>query len=135
MAMGGVAGPRLISGCASLANLSRTSVEGVIREDGIHVPLSAFSRSDREFEYIIVHNQQLKFPICVYKYPDDSYEALWMECTHQGAELQVFGNKLECPAHGSEFNQTGEVLNGPADTNLKKFPTQISGRNLLIQLL
>ena len=30
-----------------------------------------------------------------------------MKCTHQGAELQASGDVLQCPAHGSEFNNQG----------------------------
>lgn len=41
---------------------------------------------------------------------ENKYHALWTGCTHQGTELQVFGDRLQCPAHGSEFANTGAVL-------------------------
>jgi Rieske Fe-S protein len=57
-----------------------------------------------------------------------------MRCTHQGTELQVFGDKLQCPAHGSEFNSKGGVQNGPADTTLRTFPVEIKNNLLHISL-
>ncbi|GAW87970.1 hypothetical protein FPS14_contig00001-0044 [Flavobacterium psychrophilum] len=57
-----------------------------------------------------------------------------MKCTHQGAELQAFGDKLQCAAHGSEFNNKGIVESGPASSDLKKFPIIIENNTLKISL-
>jgi Rieske Fe-S protein len=57
-----------------------------------------------------------------------------MTCTHQGAQLQVFGDKLQCPAHGSEFSNRGVMENGPANTDLRKFPIVIENNTLKISL-
>jgi Rieske Fe-S protein len=57
-----------------------------------------------------------------------------MRCTHQGTELQVFGDKLQCPAHGSEFNNSGAVQNGPADIKLRTFPVTLDNHQLKISL-
>ncbi len=57
-----------------------------------------------------------------------------MKCTHQGTELQVFGDKLQCPAHGSAFNYRGKVENGPANTSLRTFPVTIHNNELKISL-
>jgi nitrite reductase/ring-hydroxylating ferredoxin subunit len=76
----------------------------------------------------------LKFPVCVYRFSETSYTALYMRCPHQGAELQVFGDRLQCPAHGSEFDDKGVVKTGPADTNLRTFPVSINKDQLLISL-
>ena len=81
-------------------------------------------------QYLIVHNDQLQFPICVYRHSAEEYSALWMRCPHQGAELQAFGDKLVCPAHGSEFSNTGIVKSGPADSNLRVFPC-VAGQDQL----
>jgi len=99
------------------------------------VPVSAFLTKQKSFhKYVVVQNEKLKFPICVYRFNEKEYTALLMRCTHQGAELQVFGDRLECPAHGSEFNNKGVVQNGPADTNLRNFPVTIQNGQIRVSL-
>jgi Rieske Fe-S protein len=46
----------------------------------------------------------------------------------------VFGDRLQCPAHGSEFSNKGIVGNGPADTNLRTLPVTIQNDNIYISL-
>ena len=97
------------------------------------VPLNAFEiikeNGTTYRNYVIVENDTLQFPICIYRMDAQTYHALWMKCTHQGTELHVFGDKLQCPAHGSEFTNTGAVQNGPAADPLRTFqivPTETS---------
>ncbi|MBO9570780.1 MAG: Rieske (2Fe-2S) protein [Chitinophagaceae bacterium] len=85
-------------------------------------------------EYVIVKNEDLKFPICVYRFSGTEYSALWMQCAHQGAEVQVMGSYLHCPAHGSEYNNRGQVTNGPAIRDLKTFPVTVNNDQLFIDL-
>ena len=57
-----------------------------------------------------------------------------MRCTHQGTELQASGDRLQCPAHGSEFDNKGTVKTGPADKALRSFPVTVSNNQLFIDL-
>lgn len=84
--------------------------------------------------FVVVQNEKLEYPICVYHFGGDEYKALWMKCTHQGTELQVFGDRLQCPAHGSEFTNRGAVQNGPADAPLRTFEVSADGDKLKIRL-
>ena len=84
--------------------------------------------------FIIVRNEALQYPICIYRFGEDNYTALWMRCTHQGTELQASGDFLQCPAHGSEFNNHGKVTNGPADQDLRNFPVSVMNNELFIDL-
>jgi nitrite reductase/ring-hydroxylating ferredoxin subunit len=70
----------------------------------------------------------------VYRFADDDYKALLMKCTHQGTELQVFGDRLQCPAHGSEFTNNGAVQNGPADRPLRTFTVSVENDSIKIRL-
>ena len=81
-----------------------------------------------------MRNDALKYPICIYRLDEKQYSALWMKCAHQGAELQASGDFLQCPAHGSEFNNKGMVTNGPASTNLKSFPVTVYNNEIFIDL-
>lgn len=98
------------------------------------VPLKQFENTGGGFkQYVVVQNDALKYPVCIYRFSEKEYKALWMSCPHQGAELQVFGSKLQCPAHGSEFDNTGKVTNAPATENLRSFPLTIENENLKIK--
>jgi nitrite reductase/ring-hydroxylating ferredoxin subunit len=120
----------ILEGCGSTRE-----VNGTIDHSDMVVPLSSFQSGNASFKkYVVVQHEQMKYPICVYRFSDTQYVALLMRCTHQGAELQVFGDRLECPAHGSEFNNKGIVQNGPADTNLRTFPVSLVNNQLHISL-
>lgn len=85
-------------------------------------------------KYLVVQNDQLQFPICVFRINENEYSAVLMKCSHQGAELQVFGDKLQCPAHGSEFDKFGTVQSSPAETNLRTFSVTQDKNNIKISL-
>ncbi len=110
-----------LQSCASVL-----MINGTIEGENIIVKLSDFKIIKGEKitfrKYIIVQNDQLQFPISLYRINDHEYNALWMRCSHQGNELTAYGNKLHCSAHGSEFDNYGNVTNGPASDQLKKFP-------------
>lgn len=126
---GGLLGS-LLAGCTSTKMIS-----GNIEGADLVVPVSAFhAKDDMVLKYVVVHHDELKFPVCIYRFSDTDYTALFMRCPHQGAELQVFGDRLQCPAHGSEFNNKGLVQTGPADTNLRTFPVTVNGDQLKISL-
>ncbi|WP_068944918.1 Rieske (2Fe-2S) protein [Chryseobacterium timonianum] len=122
----------LLESCASAK-----TVTGNIIDTDMVVPLDSFLTGNNKTDfkkYIVVEHPQLKYPICVFRFSENDYSALLMQCTHQGAELQVFGDRLQCPAHGSEFDNKGNVQNGPADTHLRSFPTIITNNQLKISL-
>ena len=125
--------PFLISGCQATHYAS-----GVLDATGISVSKSEFKYHKKEQiltrQYIIVQNDKLEFPIYVYRFSDTEYSALWMKCTHQGAELQASGDALQCPSHGSEFTNKGAVSNGPAEKNLRSFPVIVQTDTITIDL-
>jgi len=110
-------------------------ISGKISDSDLIVPASSFLIKENKFrKYIIVQNEKLQYPICLYRFNEQQYSALLMRCTHQGTELQVFGDKLECPAHGSAFNNNGIVQNGPASMDLRTFPVTIQRDQINISL-
>lgn len=120
----------MLEGCISTGK----SVSGVIEESDLVIPAADFQIKDSFRKYVVVQHEKLKYPICVYRFSETEYTALLLRCPHQGAELQVFGSRLQCPAHGSEFNNKGVVENGPADTNLRTFPVTEHNHQLYISL-
>ena len=130
---GGAGMAALLQSCSSVKILS-----GKIMADDLIVAVSDFETRNGNNtyfkKYIVVQNDILQYPICVYRINEREYTALWMRCTHQGTELQVFGDKLQCPAHGSEFNNRGTAETGPADIKLRTFPVIIEKDQLKISL-
>lgn len=131
--VGGIGMAGLMQSCTSTKMIS-----GKIMADDLVVVIKDFeikNNGNTYFKkYIVIQNEMLQYPICVYRKNEKEYTALWMRCTHQGTELQVFGDKLQCPAHGSEFNNTGTVQNGPADVKLRTFPVTIEKDQIKISL-
>jgi len=55
-----------------------------------------------------------------------AYRAFSPYCTHAYALLSPRPAKVKCNRHGSEFSKrTGEVLQGPAQRDLREFPARI----------
>jgi Rieske Fe-S protein len=127
--LGGAFLGTILEGCSSGKSIVET-----IDQSNLVIPVAAFQQKDSYRKYVVVQHENLKFPVCVYRFSESDYSALLMRCTHQGAELQVFGARLQCPAHGSEFNNKGMVQNGPADTNLRTFPVTVQKNQLYISL-
>ena len=109
---------------------------GKLIKDGILIDVKEFElkETDKHRLYIVIRNDELLFPICVYRFSHKEYVAIWMQCAHQGAELNVAGDYLQCPAHGSEYDNRGRVTNGPADRDLRTFPVTINNNQLFIDL-
>ena len=131
--IGGAAITTLLQSCTAAKIIG-----GKIAGDDLIVPLTDFETkagNEKHYKkYVVVQNDILQYPICVYRINENEYTALWMQCKHQGAELQVFGDKLQCPAHGSEFTNNGTVQGGPADSKLRTFPITIETTQLKISL-
>lgn len=123
----------LISSCVGTKYIT-----GSIGKDGLSLSKDEFKIVQKGgtaySSFIIIRNEALQFPICIYRFSEDEYAALWMKCTHQGAELQASGDVLQCPAHGSEFTNKGKVISGPAGANLRTFPVTVTNNELFIDL-
>jgi nitrite reductase/ring-hydroxylating ferredoxin subunit len=114
------------------------SITAKFSADHILVPLRDFEIVKNKMityrKYIIVQNEKLQYPIYVYRFSEEDYSALYMRCTHQGTELTAFGDKLVCSAHGSEFDNRGNVQTAPAESVLRSFPVVIENKEIKISL-
>jgi cytochrome b6-f complex iron-sulfur subunit len=56
----------------------------------------------------------------------DHVWAVSRTCTHLGCRLQYKEQEdiLECPCHQSRFSTSGRVINGPSQTELKRYPVE-----------
>jgi len=61
-----------------------------------------------------------------------NFVALYDVCPHAGCTIQfdAGASNFPCPCHGSQFNESGNVIQGPATTGVKKYSTSLSGTML-----
>ncbi len=111
-------------------------ISGTLEKDGLIIEKEQFKLGNKGSysSFVIVRNENLLFPICVYRFSDEDYSAIWLKCAHMGAEVNVVGDMLQCPAHGSEYNNRGVVTNRPATSNLRTFPVVVRKNELFIDL-
>lgn len=105
-----------------------------IADDNMVIPIEEFMKNDTYLKYLIVENENLQFPIYVFRFSENEYSALYLQCTHQGNELNAYGDKLVCSAHSSEFDNKGIATNGPATEPLRSFPIHTDYKNIIISL-
>ena len=66
----------------------------------------------------------------------NGFLALSSVCTHRGCAVEYdhSSGNVPCPCHGSVFSTTGSVMNGPAESPLKKYDIAQEGDILTITL-
>ncbi len=122
----------LLESCASTNYYAKT----IYNNNKIIISKSEFIENVKnrkiKRKHVFVNHDKYNFPICVFKLNEEIYTALLMECTHKGCELIAQGDFLVCPCHGSEFTNHGQVLNPPAEQNLKSFKTIVDTDNIYL---
>ncbi len=63
-----------------------------------------------------------------------SFTAVQVACTHEGTAINfnASANQFVCPNHGSTFNTSGGVTQGPAGRSLKVYAINISGTTMTV---
>ena len=62
-----------------------------------------------------------------------SFTALTAICTHQGCTITGYENQTYvCPCHGSQYDTSGRVLQGPAPSALRQYSNQFNNNELAI---
>lgn len=113
-------------------------VSALAGKDTLSFNLSEFSvikdGVEKKRAYVLVRNEGMDFPICVYRLKDGGYSAVRMECTHSSCELVPHGEYLICPCHGSEFSNLGHVQNPPAEADLITYNVSLNNETITIHL-
>ena len=74
-------------------------------------------------------------PIAVTRVSETEVVAVSRVCTHEGCIVALpsaSGTTLDCPCHGSRFRSSGQVVNGPANRPLFRFPARIAGNEVIV---
>ena len=71
--------------------------------------------------------------ILLYRQSDTNVLAFSRNCTHNGCTIGSFQNGTSaCPCHGSQFDTSGSVVNGPAVNPLYQYSATITGNIVTI---
>ena len=116
----------LLAGCTPLASLKTTSVNNIIS-----IPESTFIENQT---ILLVKNTQLDYDILLVKKKDNTYNALYMQCSHENQPLTATKSGLYCASHGSAFDLDGNVTLQPATKSLKKYKTVTENNTISIYL-
>ena len=98
------------------------------------VSLSAFPELGRPDGAIHIVAGDMPDPIVVLAHGNGEFGALSPICTHRGCTVDVAGDRLVCPCHGSTYDRDGRVLKGPAQRALTRYPIPRSGDELIIEV-
>ncbi len=106
------AGAIILSSLAALAGMLRIPKPNVIYEESQkfkigkpeNFPVGSVKKLDDKKVFIFATN--------------DGIHALSSVCTHLGCLVYTTEWGFQCPCHGSQYNQNGKVIAGPAPRNL-----------------
>jgi Rieske Fe-S protein len=87
-----------------------------------------------EKKIFVLRNDDLQYDVLLVKNIDNTYYAMYMQCTHNDNPVQANDKGLFCTAHGSTFDLEGKVTNGPATQALKKYTVSEDTDNLTIHI-
>lgn len=78
----------------------------------------------------------VRSPILVMRIENDAFRVLSLQCTHLGCTVRWNNGtqQLECPCHGSTFDDGGRPTRGPAKRQLSSYRWQMTGTRLHIAL-
>jgi Rieske Fe-S protein len=71
-------------------------------------------------------------PLIVIVDADGKHRVISSECTHKGCTVDVQGERIVCPCHGSTYDRNGDVLKGPAQRSLRRYPSRLTSDGVLI---
>lgn len=126
LAAGGCAALAL-PGCASVMATRFPTSGGQVR-----IPLASYPQLAQPGEHLVLLPEGSASPIYLFALEGGRYIALSSVCTHLGCIVEVEGERLVCPCHGSTYERSGQVVRGPAENPLRAIPLTVAGDGELI---
>jgi nitrite reductase/ring-hydroxylating ferredoxin subunit len=115
-----------LTACSPASKVLKVPVTG----NNVQIPLNSFATQP----LLIVRPSGWYYDIAVRKTTENNYEALLLQCTPQQNQLTVNPAGYKCNLHGSQFDENGRVVKGPAELPLKRFNTTLNPDQLIIHL-
>ena len=116
-----------LPGCASVLMTRVVPIAGSVR-----LPLAIHPRLSQPGGYLRVQPEGAASPLYVLALEEGEYAVLSPICTHLGCTVNIEGERLVCPCHGSTYDRTGQVLRGPAEHPLRRLPAEVTQEGELV---
>lgn len=84
--------------------------------------------------FALVDAPGFQLPLYVYRMNDGGFSAVSTRCMHRGCQVEPAAEHLVCPCHGSEYTNLGEILKGPTQRPLRRFPVTVENGTIAIEL-
>jgi Rieske Fe-S protein len=100
----------------------------------VTLPLSDYPELADVGGSAVIQPENFDTSIIVVRRDASTLEALSAICSHLGCTVEYDrpDDEIECPCHGSRYDFTGAVLNGPARTNLTRYTAQVVGQSVVV---
>lgn len=72
--------------------------------------------------------------LVIVRISESSVVALSSTCTHLGCTVRKEPSFFRCPCHGSTYDLEGNVVRGPAEQSLERYPARMSNEQIIISL-
>jgi Rieske Fe-S protein len=118
----------ILAGCVAMVTHPVPVVAGRVR-----LPLASFPDLAKPDGAIRIQPDAHEDPVYVLAHGGE-FVAVSPICTHRGCTVDVHGERLVCPCHGSTYDREGHVLKGPAERALTRYPVVREGDALVIQV-
>ncbi len=124
--------------CSSCAwfNKNDIEVEAPPKASDVALTFEKYPQLQTADGFVRVSAKDGDLRLIVVRLPAGNAVALSMECTHWGCDVDWDKKQgcFDCPCHGSRFDATGKVLEGPADEPLPSYAVTETPEGLVIQL-
>ncbi len=122
-----VAAGSVLGGCASVL------VRQVPVSNGrVELPLVQYPELSQAGAALQILPEGQTQPLIVIVDADGKHSVISSECTHKGCTVEVQGERIVCPCHGSTYDRKGGVLKGPAQRSLRRYPSRLTSDGVLI---
>lgn len=118
-----------LAGCAGAVAVRVSPSNGLLRLTLADYPQLAAPGGSLKLQPDGMTNQ-----IYVLAQPDGRFVAVSPICAHLGCTVNIEGEHLVCPCHGSTYDRAGGLLKGPAQRGLNTFRTEVRGGELVVHL-
>jgi Rieske Fe-S protein len=130
----GVLGGLAAAGCSKSA---KWSTKPVAAEQGIvELDLKDYPELATPGGMIAVKPSGSKGPVLVMRIENDDARVMSLRCPHLGCTVR-WNNEvqlLDCPCHGSQFDDHGRKVRGPSKSGLEQYPSQRVGTKLQFKI-